>query len=59
MLRGILQLLVIFAIGAILADVLAHPKGTAVVVGGINSILKTGYSAASGTGGGRGGSSRG
>jgi hypothetical protein len=46
--QGILKLFVLFAIGAILYDVLTHPKGTQQLIGGINSLLGTGLAAASG-----------
>ena len=42
---GFLRLLVIMAIGAIVYDVLTHPKGTRVLVAGFNDILKTGFAA--------------
>ena len=42
MAQGILRLFVLFAIGAIIYDVLTHPKGTQAVIGGVNSLLKTG-----------------
>lgn len=46
--QGILKLFVLFAIGAIIYDVLTHPKGTQAAIGGINSLLQTGLGAAAG-----------
>lgn len=43
--NGFLRLLVIMAIGAIVYDVLTHPRGTRVLVQGFNDILKTGFAA--------------
>lgn len=48
MAQGILRLFVLFAIGAIIYDVLTHPKGTQAAIGGVNSLLRTGYAAAAG-----------
>lgn len=46
--QGIIRIFVLFAIGAIIANVLTHPKGTQAAIGGINSLLRTGLSASSG-----------
>lgn len=46
--QGILRIFVIFAIGAIIANVLTHPKGTQAAIGGITSLFATGLAASSG-----------
>ncbi len=59
--QGILKVVTIFAIGAILYNVISHPKGTQALVGSVTSFLETGlsYSArGTGPGGGRRGAGR-
>jgi hypothetical protein len=48
MAQGILRIFVLFAIGAIIYDVLTHPKGTQAAFGGVGGLLRTGLSASSG-----------
>lgn len=45
---NIFKLLFWFAAGAILYDVLTHPKGTQALGGTVNSILTTGFKYSSG-----------
>lgn len=42
--QGILKIVTIFAIGAILYNVISHPKGTQALVGSMTSFLETGLS---------------
>lgn len=44
MAQGIIRIFVLFAIGAILFNVLTHPKGTQALASGVTSILETGLS---------------
>lgn len=44
MAQGILRLFVLFAIGAILYNVLTHPKGTQALAKSVSGILETGLS---------------
>ena len=46
--QGIIKIVTLFVIGAMIYDVLTHPKGTQTVIGGVNRLLGTGLSAASG-----------
>lgn len=46
--QGVIRIFVLFAIGAIIADVLTHPKGTQAALGGINGLFRSGLSASSG-----------
>ena len=42
--QGIIRIFVIFAMGAILYNVLTHPKGTQALASGVTGILETGLS---------------
>lgn len=48
MAQGIIRIFVLFVIGAIIYDVLTHPKGTKAAIGGVSQLLGVGLSAASG-----------
>lgn len=48
--QGIIRLAALAFAGAILYDVLTHPKGTQTLVGGVNTLFRTGLAAASGRG---------
>lgn len=45
---GIYGAVSLVIVGAIIGDIIAHPKGTAAGLNGINSLLKTSFSAALG-----------
>lgn len=45
---GLLGIAALVVIGGIAGDVLAHPKGTAAGLNGLNAILKTSFSTALG-----------
>lgn len=45
---GIMGFLSLVVLGGIVGDVLAHPKGTAAGLNGLNSVLKTSFSTALG-----------
>jgi hypothetical protein len=46
--QPIVRLVALVALGAVLANVLRNPRGTATVFRGINGLLKTGLRGASG-----------
>lgn len=48
--QGIIRIAVLAMMGAVLYDVLTHPKGTKTLVGGVTELFRTGLSAASGRG---------
>jgi hypothetical protein len=48
--QGIIRIAVLAMMGAVLYDVLTHPKGTKTLIGGTTELFRTGLSAASGRG---------
>ena len=46
---GVIGIIMLVVIGAIGADILAHPAGTSAASTGLNGLLTSGYKAASGT----------
>lgn len=46
--QPIVRLFGLLALGAVLANVLRNPKGTATAFRGLNDVLKTGFRAAAG-----------
>lgn len=45
---GAMGVVMLVVVGAIFADVLAHPSGTSTAAGSVNNILTSSYKAASG-----------
>ncbi len=48
--QGMIRIGVLMVGGAILYDVLTHPKGTQTLIGGFTELFRTGLAAASGRG---------
>jgi hypothetical protein len=45
---GLLGIVSLVVVGGIIGDILAHPKGTAAGLNGLNNVLKTSFSTALG-----------
>ncbi len=50
MTQGIIRIGVLMVGGAILYDVLTHPRGTQTLIGGVTELFRTGLAAAAGRG---------